>query len=89
VQFAKMGEVYFKSVMDVNNPKVGLVNIGEEEEKGNDLTKATYKLLKEERDINFIGNVEPREVSTGDVDVLVCDGFVGNTVLKMYEGVAS
>lgn len=89
VQFAKMGEVYFKSVMDVNNPKVGLVNIGEEEEKGNDLTKATYKLLKEEKDINFIGNVEPREVSTGDVDVLVCDGFVGNTVLKMYEGVAS
>lgn len=89
LQFAKMGEVYFKSVMDFESPKVGLVNIGEEEEKGNDLTKATYKLLKEEKGINFIGNVEPREVSVGEVQVLVCDGFVGNTLLKMYEGVAS
>lgn len=89
VQFAKMGEVYFKSVMGIENPKVGLVNIGEEEEKGNDLTKSTYQLLKEEKNINFIGNVEPRDVSNGNVDVLVCDGFVGNTVLKMYEGVAS
>ncbi|MPQ44162.1 phosphate acyltransferase PlsX [Clostridium tarantellae] len=89
LQFAKMGEIYFKTVMEINNPKVGLINIGEEEEKGNELTKEAYKLLKEENNINFIGNVEPREVSSGDVEVLVCDGFVGNAVLKMYEGVAS
>lgn len=88
VQFAKMGEIYFKTVMDNKNPKVGLVNIGAEEEKGNELTKETHKLLKLEEKINFIGNVEPREVSTGDVEVLVCDGFVGNTILKMYEGTA-
>ncbi|SHJ54793.1 phosphate:acyl-[acyl carrier protein] acyltransferase [Clostridium cavendishii DSM 21758] len=88
VQFAKMGLIYFESVLNVKNPNVGLINIGEEEEKGNDLTKQAFKLLKEE-DLNFVGNVEPREVPKGDVNVLVCDGFVGNTVLKMYEGVAS
>lgn len=87
-QFAKMGEIYFKTVMDVKAPKVGLINIGAEEHKGNELTKEAYQLLKAENDINFIGNVEPREVSEGNVDVLVCDGFVGNTVLKMYEGTA-
>lgn len=86
-QFAQMGKVYFENVLGVNNPTVGLVNIGEEEEKGNDLTKAAYQLLKEE-DINFIGNIEPRDIPKGKVNVLVCDGFVGNTVLKMYEGVA-
>lgn len=89
VQFAKMGEVYFKAIMGVSSPKVGLINIGAEEEKGNELTKETYKLLKQEDNINFIGNVEPREVSKGENEVLVCDGFVGNVVLKMYEGVAS
>ncbi|MGL5634848.1 MAG: phosphate acyltransferase PlsX [Sarcina sp.] len=88
IQFAKMGQVYFKAVMGKENPTVGLVNIGAEEEKGNELTKEAHKLLKAENDINFIGNVEPRDVSTGDVDVLVCDGFVGNTILKMYEGTA-
>jgi glycerol-3-phosphate acyltransferase PlsX len=88
VQFAKMGKVYFKEVMKKDNPSVGLVNIGEEEEKGNELTKSAYKLLKEESNLNFVGNIEPREVSQGDVEVLVCDGFVGNTLLKMYEGVA-
>lgn len=88
VQFAKMGEIYFKTVMENKNPKVGLVNIGAEEEKGNELTKETHKLLKAEEAINFIGNVEPREISTGNVEVLVCDGFVGNTILKMYEGTA-
>jgi len=88
VQFASMGKIYFENVFKIINPKVGLVNIGEEEEKGNELTKATYKLLKES-ETNFIGNVEPREVSNGDVQILVCDGFVGNTILKMYEGVAS
>lgn len=89
VQFAKMGKVYYQGVIGNKNPSVGLVNIGAEEEKGNELTKATYKLLKEENNLNFVGNVEPRDTSKGDVNVLVCDGFVGNTLLKMYEGVAS
>ena len=87
-QFAKMGSIYFSTVMDSSNPKVGLINIGEEAEKGNELTKEAFKLLKEEKSLNFIGNIEPREVSKGDTQVLVCDGFVGNTVLKMYEGTA-
>lgn len=87
-QFALMGKIYFESVLKHENPKVGLINIGSEEEKGNELTKSVHKLLKESNK-NFIGNVEPREVTDGDVQVLVCDGFVGNTVLKMYEGVAS
>lgn len=86
-QFAEMGKVYFENVLDVNNPTVGLINIGEEEEKGNELTKEAHKLLKE-ADLNFVGNIEPREIPKGEVNVLVCDGFVGNTVLKMYEGVA-
>lgn len=89
VQFAKMGKVYYQGVIGNENPSVGLVNIGAEEEKGNELTKVTYKLLKEEKNLNFVGNVEPRDTSKGDVNVLVCDGFVGNTLLKMYEGVAS
>ncbi|MDU5109636.1 MAG: phosphate acyltransferase PlsX [Clostridium sp.] len=89
VQFAKMGKVYYQGVIGNKSPSVGLVNIGAEEEKGNELTKATYKLLKEESNLNFVGNVEPRDTSKGDVNVLVCDGFVGNTLLKMYEGVAS
>lgn len=88
IQFAKMGKIYYEGVLGVKNPSVGLVNIGSEEEKGNELTKNTYKLLKEEKNLNFIGNIEPRETSSGDVNVLVCDGFVGNTLLKMYEGVA-
>ena len=88
VQFAHMGREYYKGVMNITEPKVGLINIGEEAEKGNELTKAAYKLLNAEKGINFIGNVEPREASNGDVEVLVCDGFVGNTVLKMYEGTA-
>ena len=88
VQFAKMGKIYYEVMFDSKNTSVGLVNIGAEEEKGNELTKATYKLLKEE-DFNFVGNVEPREVAKGEVNVLVTDGFVGNTILKMYEGCAS
>lgn len=87
VEFAKMGKVYFEAIKGVSNPKVGLINIGGEEEKGNELTKAAYGLLKEEKSLNFIGNVEPREITDGDVDILVCDGFTGNVVLKMYEGV--
>ncbi|WP_027623433.1 phosphate acyltransferase PlsX [Clostridium lundense] len=88
LQFALMGKIYFEKILNVNNPSIGLVNIGVEEEKGNELTKSAYLLLKESG-MNFIGNVEPREIPTGDVSVLVCDGFVGNTVLKMYEGTAS
>ncbi|ATD54937.1 phosphate acyltransferase PlsX [Clostridium chauvoei] len=88
VQFAHMGKIYYQEVLGKKNPSVGLVNIGAEEEKGNELTKAAHKLLKEEENLNFVGNVEPRETSSGDVNVLVCDGFVGNTLLKMYEGVA-
>lgn len=89
VQFAKMGKVYYEKVFNVKNPTVGLINIGAEEEKGNELTKSTYQLLKEHNELNFIGNVEPRDISTGDTNILVSDGFVGNTALKMYEGTAS
>lgn len=89
IQFAKMGKIYYQGVLGTENPSIGLVNIGAEEEKGNDLTKTAHKLLKEEEHLNFVGNVEPRDVSKGDINVLVCDGFVGNTLLKMYEGVAS
>lgn len=89
VQFAKMGKIYYQKVFNVKNPSVGLINIGEEEEKGNELTKATFKLLKEEKNLNFKGNIEPRDIPTGDTNILVSDGFVGNTALKMYEGAAS
>jgi len=89
VQFAKMGSIYYESVLGTKNPKVGLVNIGEEESKGNSLTKETYKLLKEEDSINFAGNVEAREITSGDFDVIVCDGFVGNVILKFAEGLSS
>lgn len=87
VEFAKMGTAYFESLKGIKNPKVGLINIGGEEEKGNELTKAAYQLLKEAEGIRFVGNVEPREITDGDVEILVCDGFTGNVVLKMYEGV--
>lgn len=89
LQFAHMGKEYYKGVLKDENPSVALVNIGAEEEKGNELTKATYQLLKEDNTLNFKGNIEPRDVSTGDIKVIVCDGFVGNTLLKMYEGTAS
>lgn len=88
VQFAKIGSVYMESVIGVRNPRVGLVNIGVEEEKGNALTKETYGLLKECKDINFVGNVEARDIPYGLADVLVCEAFAGNIVLKMYEGVS-
>ncbi len=87
IQFALMGKVYFENILKVTNPTIGLVNIGTEEEKGNELTKTVYQMLTK-TDFNFVGNVEPRDVSNGDVNILVCDGFVGNTILKMYEGVA-
>ncbi len=87
VQFAKMGSVYMENVMGIPNPKVGIVNIGAEEEKGNALVKETFPLLKNCPDINFIGSVEARDIPAGAADVVVCEAFVGNVVLKTYEGV--
>lgn len=89
LQFAKMGSIYMEHVMGVKNPKVALVNIGLEEEKGNMLVKETYPMLKNCNDINFIGNIEAREIPNGYADVIVCEAFVGNVILKLYEGVAS
>ncbi len=88
IQFAVMGSVYMKYAMHVEDPTVGLVNIGVEEEKGNALTRTVYPLLKERTDINFIGNAEARDLPFGVADVYVCEAFAGNIVLKMYEGVA-
>ena len=88
VQFAKMGSIYMENVIGVKRPKVGIVNIGAEEEKGNLLVKETYPLLKQCKDIHFIGNVEAREIPNGIADVIVCEAFVGNVILKLYEGVA-
>lgn len=86
-QFGIMGSIYMENVMDINKPKVGIVNIGTEETKGNILTKDAYELLKNSP-INFIGNVEGRELPTGLADVIICDGFVGNVILKLTEGMA-
>lgn len=88
LQFAKMGSVYMEHVMGVKNPTVGIVNIGAEEEKGNALVKETFPLLKNCPEINFVGSVEARDIPSGAVDVVVCEAFVGNVILKMYEGVA-
>lgn len=87
VQFAKIGSVYMENVMGIKNPRVGIVNIGAEEEKGNELVKETYPLLKNCPDINFVGSVEARDIPAGVVDVIVCEAFVGNVILKLYEGV--
>ena len=89
VQFAKMGSVYMEHVMGIKNPKVGIVNIGAEEEKGNALVKETFPLLKNCPDINFIGSVEARDIPAGAADVVVCEAFTGNVILKTYEGVGS
>lgn len=89
VQFAKMGSVYMESVIGIKNPRVGIVNIGAEEEKGNALVKETFPLLKNCPEINFIGSVEARDISKGVADVVVCEAFVGNVILKMYEGVSA
>src|SRR5438067_5505050 len=85
-QFAIMGEIYFRSIFGTERPRVGLLSIGEEESKGNELTRQAYQLLKQ-LPINFIGNVEGRDLYNGQVDVIVCDGFVGNVALKISEGV--
>lgn len=87
VQYAKMGSIYMKNVVGIKNPRVGIINIGAEDEKGNDLVKTAFPLLKECPDINFIGSVESREIPNGVADVLVCDAFTGNVLLKFYEGV--
>ena len=86
-QFAIMGSIYMKNALGVENPRVALVNIGSEEHKGNDLVKAAGPLLHE-APINFIGNIEAREIPLGGADVVVCDGFVGNVILKLTEGLA-
>lgn len=88
VQFAVMGHMYAKNVLHVANPRIGLLSIGEEDGKGNTLTRDTLPLLRELKGINFIGNVEGRDLFNGHADVVVCDGFVGNVALKTCEGTA-
>lgn len=89
VQFAKMGSVYMENVMGIPNPKVAIVNIGAEEEKGNALVKETFPILKNTPEINFIGSIEARDIPKGLADVIVCEAFVGNVILKLYEGVGA
>lgn len=86
VQFAKMGSIYMKNIEGIENPRVGIINIGAEDEKGNELVKSTIPLLRECKDINFIGSVESRDIPNGPADVLVCEAFVGNILLKFFEG---
>ena len=88
VQWAKMGSIYMENCVGIKNPRVAIVNVGLEEEKGNQLVKETYPLLKACDDINFIGSIEAREIPRSGADVIVCDAFVGNVILKLYEGLA-
>jgi glycerol-3-phosphate acyltransferase PlsX len=87
-QFAVMGEIYFRSIFGTRRPRVGLLSIGEEESKGNLLTRESFQLLKQ-LPLNFVGNVEGRDLYNGNVDVIVADGFVGNVALKISEGVVN
>lgn len=89
LQFAKIGSIYMENVIGIKKPRVGIVNIGAEEEKGNALVKETFPLLKECEEINFIGSVEARDIPAGICDVIVCEAFVGNVILKLYEGVGA
>jgi glycerol-3-phosphate acyltransferase PlsX len=89
VQFARMGSIYMEYVVGVKNPRVAIVNIGAEEEKGNALVKETFPLLRACEDINFVGSIEAREIPHGGADVIVCEAFVGNVILKLYEGLSS
>ena len=89
LQFAYLGSYYAQRVMGIEKPRVGLLNIGAEEEKGNALVKETFPLLKECKDLNFTGSVEARDIPFGACDVAVSEAFAGNIVLKMYEGTAS
>jgi glycerol-3-phosphate acyltransferase PlsX len=84
-QFAIMGDIYSRAIFGIRRPRIGLLSIGEEDSKGNELTKEAFKALKR-APINFLGNVEGRDIFKGDVDVIVCDGFIGNVVLKLSEG---
>jgi glycerol-3-phosphate acyltransferase PlsX len=86
-QFAVLGSLYAKHILNFDNPKVGLVNLGEEEGKGNILAQAAYPLLKENKQLNFIGNIEGRDILLPKADVLVCEGFTGNVVLKLAESI--
>lgn len=86
LQFARMGSIYMENVVGVKNPRVAIVNIGAEEEKGNALVKETFPLLKQMKGINFIGSIEARDIPDGYADVVVCEAFVGNVILKMFEG---
>lgn len=87
LQFAQIGSIYMEHIMGVEKPKVAIVNIGAEEEKGNQLVKEAYPLLKECPSIHFIGSIEARDIPSGKADVIVCEAFVGNVILKLYEGV--
>ncbi|MBQ6811915.1 MAG: phosphate acyltransferase PlsX [Agathobacter sp.] len=89
VQFAQIGSIYMENIMGIKNPRVAIVNIGAEEEKGNALVKETIPMLHECKDINFIGCIEAREIPNGAADVIVCEAFVGNVILKLYEGLSS
>lgn len=89
LQFAKMGSVYMENVIGIKNPRVAIVNIGAEEEKGNQLVKETFPLLNACKEINFIGSIEARDIPAGYADVVVCEAFVGNVILKLYEGLGS
>ncbi len=88
-QFALLGNIYSRDVLQINKPRIGLLNIGEEECKGNDLSLSTFELLREEKRVNFVGNCEGRDVLSGEFDVVVCDGFTGNVLLKFLESVGS
>lgn len=89
VQFAQMGSIYMENALGIEKPRVAIVNVGAEEEKGNALVKEAFPLLKNCPDINFIGSIEARDIAYGYADVIVCDAFVGNAILKTYEGVGS
>ena len=89
VQFAKMGSIYMEHIIGIKNPKVAIVNIGAEEEKGNQLVKEAYPLLKACPNIHFIGSIEARDIPSGQADVIVCEAFVGNVILKLYEGLSN
>jgi glycerol-3-phosphate acyltransferase PlsX len=89
VQFARMGSIYMENVFGIQKPRVAIVNIGAEEEKGNALVKETMPLLKACEDINFVGCIEARDIPHGDADVIVCEAFVGNVILKLYEGLSA
>lgn len=89
IQFAKMGSIYMEHVVGIKNPRVALVNIGAEEKKGNALVKETYPQLKACEDINFVGSIEARDIPAGHADVIVCEAFVGNVILKLYEGLGA